>query len=181
MTCIAAIKCEGGIVMGSDDRSSKGDLICPGAQKIWRHTPDDGIPWIMGYAGLDAAMKILRYNANPLEKKPCEDLERYLHGTWLPQIQETFIKKKDFFPDLDKLDLNILLGIEGELFEGTIKSLFHVSRSYEAIGSGRGEACGVLHYTQSFNMDPDERIRGALAAAAEHHESVGSEFNILEI
>lgn len=177
MTCIVGIETPDGVVIGADSLSLWGGCV----QLLSEDTPkivvvEDRMVWAV--AGALRLADAIRYGLDaPPNDLALSDPDKYVRFDLMAALREALAKHA---PKDGSVNANwgIILGIHGRLYE--IDEAFSASRTrsgYSAVGSGGRVALGSLYSTTHMDS-PTERVRTALAAAAEHDDGVRPPFVI---
>lgn len=165
------------LYLGADTMANTGYTAhqIPLNGKLWKSGD-----FIYAYCGSPRMGAILRYNFEP-PKRGRLTVDKYLNTIWVDQLMQTFsdswwIENKDSKAEGG----NFIFGYQGRLF--TVWSDFQIieeKQDYIANGSGMETALGSLFATP--HLEPKERVRTALKAAAKHTLYVGAPFKIISM
>lgn len=180
MTCIAAIKHEGKVYMGSDSQVSCGSLKLNGGCKVFIKGS-----MIIGSSGFSRFEKILKHNFNiPEHNNSLSDTE-YLNSVFVDTLRE-LCDKKQYLKVLDSrsgISDTTLIGYNGEIYKMSCD--FDVSTynmDYFAVGSGDDFAMGSLFSTITrTDMEPEYKIEIAIGAACYFDDGCSGKINVLSI
>lgn len=180
MTCIVAIKNnDGKIYMGGDSAGVAGHNIHPRSdEKVFINGP-----MLFGFTDSFRMGQILRFSFDiPPHPEGKEDLE-YLCTDFVESIYGVFEYK-----GYGKIEANrkkggqFMIGYKGEIY--IVYSDYQVGlhgRNYDAIGSGAEVALGALYTMNNMTFLPENKVKYALDAAANHISSVRAPYTILSI
>lgn len=137
---------------------------------------------LVGVVGSMRAMQVLRYKVpeilEPLGKTA--QCPEYFATTFADAIRTAFMSAGSMAKNDDNTDgifLECLIGVRGRLFVmQSDYAVFEPAIDFWAIGSGSGEARGVLWVTQDSDAKPEERLVWALEAASQFNAGVGAPF-----
>ena len=174
MTCIAAVKLDNKVYMAGERGASTDESIMhiskPKVHKIG--------PYIIGYAGTMDGQR-LSYSFDPPKPHPDEDLDYFMHTTFLKYL-------KDFYDEWwinasQDSELSMLIAIENKLYEhhSSDMSMNEFSNSYLAIGSGSSFAMGYLYGAITQNIDPKTIVENAVKAAIKFSPTCSGTIDIL--
>lgn len=137
---------------------------------------------LVGTVGNMRAMQVLHYVV-PALLDPLGEADQspeYFATTFADAVRSAFrsagiLSRQD--DDSDGIPLECLIGGRGRLFvmQGDC-AVYEPGTDYWAIGSGSGEARGVLWVTQESDATPEERLVWALEAASQFSAGVGPPF-----
>jgi hypothetical protein len=109
-----------------------------------------------------------------------DNLEAYLRIDFCDAIQ----KASEMF----KIDINtkengadILVGVDGRLFDITTEDWSVSEYDYTAQGSGYAYAIGSLHATSKLDIPPRKRIQMAISASIKHSPECASPIDVMSI
>lgn len=178
MTCIVGIEVNGKVLMGSDGcASSSWHKFKYDEPKLFKKAKI-----LFGYTTSFRFADIIQYHVTiPKHKYGLSDKE-YLVSLVVPEIREQ-LKEHGF----TKVNNNreeggtALLAYGDKLYE--IQDDFSIVRNvcgYSSCGSGMFHATGSLHTTQTLKtISPEERVKLALQAAADHATGVSEPFHMM--
>lgn len=184
MTCIVGLEHEGAIYIGGDSAGVEtGSLAICGRADEKVFVTDSG-EMAMGFCGSFRIGQLLRYALVLPPQKVGQDDMAYLVTDFIDAVRNMqrdkgSLKKEN---EVEEHDAGFLVGFNGKLY--VIESDFQVGRpieNYAAVGCGAQIALGALYATQQMNMLPEDRVRLALAAAAEYSAGVRAPFHIVKI
>jgi ATP-dependent protease HslVU (ClpYQ) peptidase subunit len=174
MSCVVGVVDRGGVCMGADSAITGGNGISiqgPGTAKLFRAGP-----LLIGTAGTLLSAQLVRCMvAVELED---EDAAGFLMRVWAPAAAVALKDGGSW-----KAEPPNDAGCGGEFMVAVGRQLFTVGqdmcvqeegRGFSAIGSGAMAALGSLYSTEG--QPPDDRVRTALAAAAEFCDGVRPPF-----
>lgn len=179
MTCIVALKVKRDsrhqVVMGGDSAGvSHLDVTVRKDPKVFRNGE-----CLIGYTSSFRMGQLLRFKFQPPPMKQGTDPFRYMCTSFVDAVRRT-LKKGGF----SQVDSNVergghfLVGFRGRIFE--VDSDFQVGEAiadYAAIGCGDCYALGALE--ASSVIDPEKRVRQALAVAEKFSGGVRQPFVVL--
>lgn len=176
MTCIVAIETQDGVWMGSD-RLASGHTVGTvyDAAKVFRR--DDVL---VGSCGSVRLKQLLRYSVDIPVEELTWDMDRWMTHHLAAAIRSAFSAHGFDYSQhgVSGYGGEFLFAIRGRCYE--VQSDYSWIRSATgeyAVGSGAEVALGSLHSTRMW-ADPEDRVRAALEAAAEHVVSVAGPFDI---
>lgn len=184
MTCIVGLEHEGAVYIGGDSAGVEmGSLAICGRADEKVFVTDSG-EMAMGFCGSFRIGQLLRYALTLPAQKVGQDDMTYLVTDFVDAVRamqrdKGSLKKEN---EVDESDAGFLVGFNGKLY--AIESDFQVGRamdSYTACGCGAQIALGAMYATKLLGMDPEDRIRVALAAAAEYSAGVRAPFVIVKL
>lgn len=177
MTCIVGIEHEGHVYIGGDSAGVSGlDVTGRVDEKVFVNGP-----FIMGFTTSFRMGQLLRYAFKPPKKPKGYDDMQYMTTTFVDAVRKCY-ESKGFLTKKDNVDEggNFIVGYRGTMYD--VESDFQVGRltlPYHAIGCGGRYALGAL-YTMKQTLDPEIRIRQALAAAAQFSGGVRAPFIVIK-
>lgn len=174
MTVLAGLVHDGKVYIGADRGMSDDNFIStsltPKIRKI------GGM--IIAYSASRGTGQLMHF-ANYPEPR-LENLEGYLRIDFCDAIQ----KASEMF----KIDINtkengadILVGINGRLFDVTTEDWSVSEYDYTAQGSGYAYAIGSLHATNKLDIPPRTRVKMAIQAAIKHSPECEAPIDILSV
>lgn len=184
MTCIVGLEHEGDVYIGGDSAGveSWSLAICGRAdEKVFLTESED---MAMGFCGSFRIGQLLRYALIPPPQKVGQDDMAYMVTDFIDAVR-TMQKDKGSMKkenELEEHDAGFLVGYNGKLY--AIESDFQVGRpieNYASVGCGAQIALGALYATRECGMQPEDRIRLALAAAVEYSAGVRPPFHIVKL
>lgn len=179
MTCIVGLHRKGILYFGGDSISvSSYNKTINRDSKVFKKQNI-----LFGTTGPVRLRNLLQYRLEiPPYSASDSDPMAYLMNRFLEAVRECF--KNDDYEQEEKgrhcFEGRFLLGFEGELYE--IGSEYNIGRpagSYCAIGIGEEPAYGSLHTTEHMDIEPLQRIRLALEAAASYNTDVSAPFTFV--
>lgn len=166
MTCIVGLMHGGQVYLGADSAAISGwDLTVRSDTKLFQNGP-----FVGGFTSSFRMGQLLAHVWKP-PKAADDNIMRYLVGPVVTSLRKVF--KAGGYDEGGEF----LLGYQGALY--TVSSDFQVAVSadpYAAVGCGGPIACGSMHATVRFGLDPQERVRLALEAAERHSAGVRGPF-----
>lgn len=177
MTCIAGVVHDGKVYIGGDSAGVGGySLSVRADEKVFVNGS-----FLFGFTSSFRMGQVLQYAFKPPKRYSDKSIMEFMVTDFIDAIREAFkgagVAKKD--SEVETCG-NFLVGYEGRLFN--IMDDYQVGEAacgYDAIGCGMDIALGALHV--SGDVEPNSRIRGALAAAEQHSAGVRGPFKILNI
>jgi 20S proteasome alpha/beta subunit len=161
MTCAVGIETDNTVIIGADSAWGTDDFVSPAnSPKAFRMGE-----FVSGFAGSwRLGLAIHHRFAPPAIGKDARNLDYYMNSRFVEALRDLLATNEVQFPEGSQ----IIVGIRGELYE--IDREFGAVRSpgYLAIGAGEMVATGSLHTTEFLDIEPWERLRLALEAAAAH-------------
>jgi len=174
MTCIVGVEHLGGVTIGCDSASSDGRF---------RHTRTDSKvfrlgAYLIGFTTSWRMGQLLRYQLD-VGDPDTWDLDRWMATRFTDAVRAT-LKAGGFATSRDGAEHGgtFLVGVHGRLY--TVFDDYqagHAAEGHDAVGSGGALALGSLHTTRAA-VDPLERCRAALEAAAYYSTTVAPPFTI---
>ena len=177
MTAIAGITDGTTVWLGGDSAGVSGTSLSVRADpKVFA----SGL-YVMGFTTSFRMGQLLRYAFTPPPPVPGRDLHEHMCTAFIGALREC-LKAGGWATRKDDQESggNFLAGVAGRLFE--IFSDYSVAERegfYTATGCGEDVVMGALHATEGLGMDPDLRLRAALAAAACHSMGVCGPFVVV--
>ncbi len=181
MTCIVGIETEDGAWLGADSFVGGGEYRMPHAGlKLAPLTACGSV--VMAVTGRIRFLQVVKHDVVLPREEAGETPERWVHRFVRSMRQaleaEGALHRTDNEDQSTGAETSAILCCRGRLFE--IHADFAVlpasTWGYMADGAGYKYALGALHATQG--MPSEERVRRALAAAAEHCPMVAPPFNV---
>ena len=158
MTCIVALKYDGKVFMAGDRGASDTSIILPmETPKIHKSGP-----FLIGFSGSMSGQR-LEYNFKPSVPNT-KNIDEYMHTTFLKELRAFY---EEWWIDMSSDgDLELLIGIKGEIFEhcSVDMSMNKSASEYIASGSGSEYAYGYFKATEN-RKDARARVIGAVTAA----------------
>ena len=179
MTCIVGITDGKRIVVGADSAGSSPDnpeLYSIAVDKVWKTGE-----YLVGICGSYRAGQIARWEMDwPEPPEPGADLERFVVRDIVRALRQA-LQTAGASPSTEGRT-QLLIGLRGELFSiGGDYSALKLTEHWIAIGSGRHHAYGALHALAAIELEPEEKVRRALAAAQSHTANVREPFHVLSV
>lgn len=176
MSCVVALKHGGSIFMGADSAYSTTNSVCKlqGNQKV---VIVGSV--IMGFTG-EMTLAFLRHFADPPAHQQGISDSEYLALTFLPALENYLKGTVADYWRLRSATENAIIGYNNVIY--SISTDWHpcsLSETYWAVGSGAEYALGALHAAP--HLDPESRVRTALAAAGEFCPTVAPPYYVLEL
>lgn len=180
MSCIAGLIVQGRTYLAGDSRALSAadqEALTIRDEKVFRLGS-----LLVGAVGSIRAMQVLRYHVPKTLAALSKSTQHpeYLATVFADAVRTSFqatgamAKCED---GSDGVQLECLIGVKGRLFVFQADwGVFEPDYSFWAIGSGAGEARGVLWVTQEAQAKPEERLVWALEAASQFNASVGPPF-----
>lgn len=178
MTCIVGLVDNGDVWIGGDSAGIAGWASSERADtKVFRRGP-----FLFGFTSSFRMGQLLRYRLEVPEMIDGEQsIDEYLTVSFVDAVRDVLktggmAKKKE---DVEEGG-TFLLGFRGRLF--TVADDYQVgenTKPYDACGAGHELALGAMYASE--HLDPEDRIRQALAAADEWSASVRPPFHILTL
>lgn len=181
MTCIVGITDGQRIVMGADSAASTTDnpeIYDFAIDKIFATGE-----YLVGVCGSYRAGQIARWEMNwPEPPEPGADIEPFMVREVVKALREAMVDAGFAGPAEGSRSAQFMIGLRGRLFTtagdfsiGTLRS------PWMAIGSGRHSAYGALHVLAGLELDLEEKVRRALAAAQSQVANVREPFQQIRI
>ncbi len=179
MTCIVGLEHDNGMVsIGGDSAGVNGslDIRIRTDEKVFINGP-----MIFGFTSSFRMGQILRYSLTvPEQFQSQTDDYKFMCTTFIDAVRKC-LKDGGYARVKDGEDIGgfFLVGYRGKLYR--VESDFQVGKSmqtYDAVGCGESYAMGAM-WGGDTGQPPEERIRRALAAAANFSAGVAAPFFIL--
>jgi ATP-dependent protease HslVU (ClpYQ) peptidase subunit len=182
MTVICALVEGSRVFMGADRgcSESSGEQVMCAASKIFRlGDPEDG--YLVGVAGSIRVEQVIRHAFPPPRLADAEDDEidavmyHFVEALRACLTKHRAVAEGKRGDELTETDL--LVGVRGRVY--TVQTDYAVllaAEGYAAIGCGQLPALGALHATDG--LDPERRVRLALAAAEAFHARIRGPFDV---
>jgi 20S proteasome alpha/beta subunit len=171
MTILAGLTHGGKVYLGADRAMSDSNFISPLAKPKIRKVG----PYIIGYSGSLGTGQLTTFATYP--DVNTHNLEQWMRMTFCGVLQRAAEEYKiDINVDDNAADL--LVGIQGRLFEISTVDWSVGEYNMIATGSGFPFAMGSLHTTR-FTDDPQWRIREAVGAAIKYSPSCVGPIDVL--
>lgn len=179
MTCIVGLKAQGKVWMGGDSAGVTGDTVSIRKDpKVFRRGD-----LLIGYTASFRMGQILRYN--PLAALiPEADAMEWMVRCFIPGVRLLFethgyVKREGEY----HVGGDFLVGVSGRLF--AVQSDFQVAESaddFDSVGCGAQIAKGAMYSSRFIDeIEPDQRVRLALAASERYSAGVRGPFSILSL
>ena len=178
VTVIAACADADGVYMAcdSEEHDSESGLRYPAPPKVWHHPAGLDSTVLLAMAGDSCVTKRVKLQLN-IEAIP-DDADPLDCDRWADAIAGS-IWQLATGSDQDQADLTdddratpdyeALLAFDGKVwYLAPTGDALLTQRTYEAIGSGKGTAFGVLYAAAAIAADPRTAVRLAAEAAIEH-------------
>jgi ATP-dependent protease HslVU (ClpYQ) peptidase subunit len=160
MTCIAALKAQGKIFMAGDRGASTEDTI----MHISKPKIKTVGPYVIGFAGSMEGQR-LQYNFDPPKPHPDEDLDIFMHTTFLRYLKDYY---EEWWIESSKdSELTMLIAIQDKLYEhnSSDMSMIEFSAPFASIGSGSSFALGYMSAASLTKSTPEKVVEGAVKTA----------------
>jgi hypothetical protein len=174
VTCIVGLEHDGLVYIGADSAGVAGYSVTVRADtKVFRNSD-----YVMGFTGSFRMGQLLRYSLVP--PVPTDwDVDRFMVTDFVGSVR-TCLREGGYARNESGNESGgtFLVGISGRLYR--IGDDYQIGRSadrYDAAGAGEEFALGALYGTA--DLEPEERVRLALDAAAHHSSAVSPPFHIL--
>lgn len=174
MTVLAGLTHQGKVYIGADRGMSDDGFISSSLTPKIRKVG----PIIIAYSASRGTGQLMHF-ANYPEPR-LDNLEAYLRIDFCDAIQKS--------ADLFKIDINtkdngadILVGVDGRLFEITTEDWSVTEYEYVAQGSGYAFAMGSLHTTANLDIPPLRRIKMALQASITHSPECAGPIDVMSL
>lgn len=187
MTCIAAVKHKGKVVIGGDsagvDRSL--GLQLRADVKVFTRTDDNGVEWGFGFTSSFRMGQVLRYKLELPEVAPKKDVLEFMVERFVEAVRKAMREAGCMHKENEVEEGgNFLVGFKGELFE--VQSDFQVAQPlhpFAACGCGADLALGAL--AASLVIEPDgegtAHVERALRAAEQFSAGVRAPFHVVTV
>lgn len=174
MTCIVGIEHDGGVTIGADSAGIAGLSVTIRADtKVFRNGE-----FVMGFTTSFRMGQLLRYSLVP--PTPADwDIDRFMATEFVTAVRDCL--REGGYSRIEsgaESGGTFLVGIRGRLYR--IDEDYQIGRSvdlYDACGCGEEFALGALH--ANGGLEPEDRVRGALEAAAHHSAGVAAPFHLV--
>jgi ATP-dependent protease HslVU (ClpYQ) peptidase subunit len=172
VTCIVGLEDGDRVWMGADS------LSADGYTKTIRRDPKIFTrgPYLIGFSGSYRVGQLLRWSINDTGPQPGDDLAEFMVTSFVEDVR-LVLKDGGITLRGGEMPGTFLIGICGRLFAVDVD--FQVGEpacGYDAVGSGSDVAIGAMHVT--VDLEPRQRIKTALQAAAAHNAGVQGPFVI---
>lgn len=174
MTVLAGLVHNGKVYIGADRGMSDDNFIASSITPKIRRVG----PMIIAYSASRGTGQLIHF-ANYPEPR-FNDLEGWLRVDFCEAIQ----KASEIF----KIDINtkengadILVGINGRLFDITTEDWSVSEYEYTAQGSGYAYAMGSLHTTNSLDIPPRTRVQMAIKASIKHSPECAGPIDVMSV
>lgn len=179
MTAIVGLAAAGGrVLIGADSAASDGQSV------ILRDDPKVFCAgsFVIGFTTSFRMGQILQHAMQPPEPKPGDSLYRFMVVEFVNVVRAA-LKEGGFAHVENGVERGgaFLVGVRGRLFQ--VQDDFQVceaSARFDACGSGEQIALGSLATSAELSVDPHERVKLALHAAAQFSAFVRPPFHIME-
>lgn len=179
MTCIVALRDNGGVFMGCDSAGTGGytrvNRVDPKIYKVGE--------MLIGFTTSFRMGQLLGYSLTLPKHHADVTIEHYMTVDFVNAVRSCL--KDGGWAEKDK-DVerggNFLVAYKGRIFE--VEGDYQVgerAEPYNAVGCGIDLALGSLHATAQFTLDPKRRVEMALEAAATFSAGVAAPFRIEHI
>lgn len=179
MTCIVGLVDRGTVYVGGDSAAVGGLSIETRADpKVFVR---DGV--IIGYTSSFRMGQLLQYALQIPEQSARQTDMAYLVTTFADAVRALY-RERGFMGKVGEREDGgtFLLGYRGRLYKVADDfQVAQVAHPYDAVGCGGELALGALYATADCGLDPEARIRVALAAAAEFSAGVRPPFHVLRL
>jgi ATP-dependent protease HslVU (ClpYQ) peptidase subunit len=183
MTCVVALEQDGVVYVGADSAGFDSNLAIRSRADEKVFITENG-EFIMGFAGSFRIGQLLRYALVPPDQASKKDDMAYMVTDFIDAVramqkEKGSMKKED---ELEEHESVFIVGYRGKLY--IVEEDFQVGRpieNYAAIGCGADLAMGAMFATQKAAMNPEDRVRLALAAAVEFNAGVRPPYRILKL
>ena len=182
MTCIVGITDGKRIAMGADSAGSSPDtseIYDVATSKLWSSGA-----YLVGICGSFRAGQLARWEMawpDPPEAAGAE-LESFVVREVVKSLRHTLQDAGFTSPAEPARAAQFLIGLKGHLFSiGSDFSAVSMSAPFMAIGSGRLAAYGALQILAGLELEPEEKVRRALAAARTQTANVREPFHLLSV
>lgn len=175
MTCLVGIEHDGCVTIGGDSAGVSGHALTIRAdEKVFRRGE-----YLFGFTSSFRMGQLLRY-ALDVPAPKTGNLHAFMATTFIDAVRST-LKAGGYTEIANGRESSgtFFVGIRGRLFAVyDDHQVARASAGYSATGSGGNVAVGSLHSTKNLILDPRERARLALEAAADLTSSVAPPFVI---
>jgi ATP-dependent protease HslVU (ClpYQ) peptidase subunit len=173
MTCIVGYAERGVTWIGGDSIaiSEGGEYSLQRTPKVWTTGPA-----VIGTSGCFRTQQVLRHVSKIAPKRQTQDAEQWIVTTVIPRFRDTLSKAGVPTGDLNG---SLMIGAYGRLFVVQADwAVIERTTPYAVIGSGGPYALGALTVLDGLDLEPEDRIKRALAAAEEHTSVVRGPWTI---
>jgi ATP-dependent protease HslVU (ClpYQ) peptidase subunit len=188
MSCVVGIFDKNSVIIGGDSAvvEAKSTIQTDMSPKVFRLHTQQG-EYLIGHTGSGRLGNVLRhaFTPPPFERRS-GSLEEYIVTHFIDALRES-LKRAGFAKVENGAERvgggKMLVGFRGQLF--WIEDDYQVGQpmqGYAAIGSGETYALGAFYSLQAIEhaLTPEDQVRLALEAAAEHNTCVRPPFIIIE-
>jgi ATP-dependent protease HslVU (ClpYQ) peptidase subunit len=181
MTCIVGITDGKRIVMGADSAASTTDnpeIYSFATEKIFATGE-----YLVGVCGSYRAGQIVRWEMDwPEPPEPGVDIEGFIVREVVKAISQALVANRFKGATEATRVPQFMIGLRGRLFTLTgDESVGSLKAPWMAIGSGRHCAYGALHVLAGLELDLEEKVRRALAAAQSQVANVREPFQQISV
>jgi 20S proteasome alpha/beta subunit len=182
MTCIVGITDGKRIVMGADSAGSSPDnpeIYDTATSKLWKTGE-----YVIGICGSYRAGQLARWEMNWPEPPEVTgpELESFMVRVVVASLRQTLQNAAFTSPEERSRVAQFLVGVRGTLFSiGGDFSAVSMRPPWMAIGSGRFAAYGALQILGGLELELEDKVRRALAAAATQTANVREPFHVLSV
>lgn len=181
MTCIIGYVEDGNVWMGGDSAGTN-------AYFNQRIRSDEKVfiknDMIFGFTSSFRMGQILRWHFSIPALKVGQDIDLYLHTTFLDSLIES-LSDNHYTTEKDNVIKggNFLFGYKGKLYE--IQSNFQIAKTFnkfESVGCGEELAMGAMYAIEKLagdKLDPETKIKIGLNAASKFSAGVSPPYKIL--
>lgn len=174
MTCIVGLKANNRVYLAGERGASTDDTIMHLSKPKIRAIG----PYVIGFAGTMEGQR-LQYAFDPPRPHPEEDLDAFMHTTFLRYLKDFY---EEWWVETSKdSELSLLIAIQDKLYEhnSSDMSLVDLSSPFLSIGSGSSFAMGYLFGTVASKTAPEKIVEGAVKAAIKFSPTCSGMIDIL--
>jgi len=173
MTCVLGLIDKGSVYIGADSAGIAGLSI-----SIRNDPKVFGVAdFIIGFTSSFRMGQLLRWKFSPPPQTVHQDDYEYMCTTFIDSVRECFARNGF---GSEHTGGNFLVGYKSKLYN--VQADYQVgipSAPFDTAGCGADLALGALYATEG--MNPEDRVKIALSAAAAFSAGVSAPFNILKL
>lgn len=184
MTCIVGLNTSDRLFVAGDSASIEHQSMRIQKrpdEKVFIRKTHDGNEMLFGFCSSWRLGQLLRYVVKIPKHQPGMFVNEYLVSSFIPELQACLFKSHAVLNPGQGIG-QVVVAYCGHLF--TIESDFsltHHTNGLVAVGVGTDIALGSLFTSETYMIDPVERIEKALDAASEFNAGVCKPYTIMSI